>query len=377
MAMIGGGKGSLIGPVHKMASTLDSMITLVAGSFSSDPQITRETGEIFRLDPSRVYDTWQEMIEKESSRKGTDRINIIAIATPNYQHHQQVMAALNAGFHVVCDKPLAVSAAQAREIRDKVEETGLLFCFTHNYTGYPMVAKAREMVESGSLGVIRKVAMEYFQGWMTTRVEDTDNRQAGWRSDPAKAGIAGCMADIGTHAFNMAEYITGSRVESVLARLNKVVEGRKLEDDGAVIADMDNGAVMTLLASQIATGEENNLVARVYGTLGGIEWHQQEPNTLIVKWRDRPMEIYRTGTDFNTMGEVAPLYTRLPSGHPEGFIEAFANIYHNFALHLTAHIEGREHDSRRIYPGIEEGVRGMQFLEAIVKSSAEKRVVTL
>jgi predicted dehydrogenase len=377
MAMIGGGKGSLIGPVHKMASTLDSMISLVAGSFSSDPGITRETGEIFRLDPSRVYDTWQEMIEKENSRKGADRINIIAIATPNHQHHEQVMAALNAGFHVVCDKPLAVSVAQAREIRDKVKETGLMFCFTHNYTGYPMVAKAREMVESGSLGVIRKVAMEYFQGWMTTRVEDTDNRQAGWRSDPAKAGIAGCMADIGTHAFNMAEYITGSRVESVLARLNKVVEGRKLEDDGAVIADMDNGAVMTLLASQIATGEENNLVARVYGTLGGIEWHQQEPNTLIVKWRDRPMEIYRTGTGFSTLGEVAPLYTRLPSGHPEGFIEAFANIYHNFALHLTAHIEGKEHDSRRIYPGIEEGVRGMQFLEAIVKSSAEQRVVTL
>ena len=377
MAMIGGGKGSLIGPVHKMASSLDSMISLVAGSFSSNPEVTRETGDLFRIDPSRVYDRWEEMIEKESALPVDKRVDIVAIATPNHQHHQQVMASLNAGFHVVCDKPLAISVAEALEIREKVKERGLLFCLTHNYTGYPMVAKAREMVLSGSLGVVRKVAMEYFQGWLTTRVEDTDNKQAGWRSDPAKAGIAGCMADIGTHAFNMAEYITGSRVESVLARLNKIVEGRELEDDGAIIADMDNGAVMTLLASQIATGEENNLTARIYGTLGGIEWHQMEPNTLIVKWRDRPMEIYRTGTGFSTIGEVAPLYTRLPSGHPEGFIEAFANIYHSFALHLISYKEGKERDTRYIYPGIDEGVRGMQFLEAIVKSSTEKRVITL
>lgn len=377
MAMIGGGKGSLIGPVHKMASSLDSMISLVAGSFSSNPEVTRETGELFRIDPSRVYDRWEEMIKKESGFQGDKRVDIVAIATPNHQHHQQVMASLNAGFHVVCDKPLAISVAEALEIREKVKETGLLLCLTHNYTGYPMVAKAREIVLSGSLGVVRKVAMEYFQGWLTTRVEDSDNKQAGWRSDPAKAGIAGCMADIGTHAFNMAEYITGSRVESVLARLNRIVEGRELEDDGAVIADMDNGAVMTLLASQVATGEENNLTARIYGTLGGIEWRQMEPNTLIVKWRDKPMELYRTGTGFSTIGEVAPLYTRLPSGHPEGFIEAFANIYHNFALHLISHKEGKERDMRYIYPGINEGVRGMQFLEAIVKSSAEKRVVTL
>jgi predicted dehydrogenase len=286
------------------------------------------------------------------------------------------MMAMEAGFHIICDKPLCISAAEAEDLQKTVERTGRLFCLTHNYTGYPMVKRAHEMVITGELGTIRKVIVEYLQGWLTTPVEKSGNRQAVWRSDPARAGIAGTMADIGTHAFNLAEYITGQDVTSLSATLRSVVPGRILDDDGTVSLFFSSGMNGTLMASQIATGEENNLIIRIYGEKGGLRWSQMEPNTLTILWPDAPVQLVRTGTSYHGMGNAAAMHTRIPSGHPEGFIEAFANLYRNFLLHLSAVNEGRDHDGLLDYPSIREGVRGMKFLEAVVSSSAKGSAVT-
>jgi predicted dehydrogenase len=277
--------------------------------------------------------------------------------------------ALEAGFHVLCDKPLCMTVDEAVDLQETVERTGRLFCLTHNYTGYPMVKRAREMVLGGEIGTVRKIAVEYFQGWLSSPVETTGNRQAEWRSDPGKAGIAGAMADIGTHAFNLAEYVSGLEVAELSADLGSVVPGRLLDDDGNVLLHFENGARGTLLASQVALGEENNLSLRIYGDKGSISWRQMEPNSLTVLWPDRPAQLYRTGTTFTETGMAAPMHTRIPAGHPEGFIEAFANLYRNFARHIIALSEGREREPLADYPGIYEGVRGMKFLEAVVASS--------
>jgi predicted dehydrogenase len=314
------------------------------------------------------------MIRRESSLPEDTRPHFISIVTPNHLHYGPAKMALEAGFHVVCDKPLCMSVAEAIDLHETVERTGKLFCLTHNYTGYPMVKRAREMVLGSEIGTVRKVTVEYFQGWLSTPVETTGNRQAEWRSDPSRAGIAGSMADIGTHAFNLAEYVSGLEVKAVSADLHSVVPGRLLDDDGNVILHFSDGVCGTLLASQVATGEENNLSIRVYGDRGGISWRQMEPNTLMVLWPDKPPQMIRAGTSFTGSGPAAPMHTRIPAGHPEGFIEAFANLYRNFAHAIIAGLEGRSHDIMADYPGIYEGVRGMKFLEAVVASGKSNSV---
>ncbi|MRR20644.1 Gfo/Idh/MocA family oxidoreductase [bacterium] len=374
--MIGGGEGSLIGPVHRIAARLDGLSELVCGAFSSDPSVSAATGVREGLDSSRIYGTWQEMIRRESALPENVRPHFISVVTPNHLHYGPAKMALEAGFHVVCDKPLCMSVAEAIDLYETVERSERLFCLTHNYTGYPMVKLAREMVLGGEIGSVRKVAVEYFQGWLSSPVETTGNRQAAWRSDPARAGIAGAMADIGTHAFNLAEYISGLEVVALSADLRSVVPGRVLDDDGNVLLLFSNGAGGTLLASQVATGEENNLSIRIYGEKGGLSWRQMEPNTLTVMWPDKPVQMFRTGTSFSSSGVAAPMHTRMPAGHPEGFIEAFANLYRNFALNIIALSEGSSHDIMADYPGIYEGVRGMKFLEAVVASGLNNSVRT-
>jgi len=369
MGMIGGGEGSLIGPVHRMAARLDGMTELVSGAFSSDPDLSVTTGIKEGLDRSRIYDTWQEMITSESNLPGHIRPHFLAVVTPNHLHYGPARMALEAGFHVVCDKPLCMSVAEAIDLHKTVDRTGRLFCLTHNYTGYPMVKRAREMILGGELGEIRKIVVEYFQGWLSSPIETTGNRQASWRADPKRAGIAGAMADIGTHAFNLAEYVSGLEVAALSADLHSIGPGRVLDDDGSVFLLFDKGISGILLASQIATGEENNLSVRIYGDKGGISWRQMEPNSLTVSWPDRPVQVYRTGTSFNEAGAAGPMHTRIPAGHPEGFIEAFANLYRNFGMHITELTEGRNHNPMADYPGIYEGVRGMKFLEAAVASA--------
>lgn len=369
MGMIGGGTGSLIGPVHRMAARLDGLAELVCGAFSSDPGLSASTGAGEGIQPSRSYATWQEMITTESTLPRDVRPHFITIVTPNNLHYGPAKMAMEAGFHVICDKPLCHSTAEAQDLYETVERTGRLFCLTHNYTGYPIVKRAREIVQAGEIGEVRKVIVEYLQGWLSTPVETTGNRQAAWRSDPSRAGIAGAMADIGTHAFNLAEYITGEEVVSLSASLRRTIPGRVLDDDGAVSLIFESGMQGTLLVSQVATGEENNLSIRVYGEKGGLAWRQMEPNTLTLMWPEAPVQLARTGTSFPGTGRVAAMHTRIPAGHPEGFIEAFANLYRNFMMHLIALEEGHEPDPLADYPGIREGVRGMKFLEAVVSSS--------
>lgn len=368
MAMIGGGIGSFIGPVHRMAATLDGECELVAGALSSNPANAVESGKAAGLLPERTYTDWRGMISAESGLPEHLRPHFISIITPNHLHFIQVIESLRAGFHVVCDKPLCMTVAEAAEIEKLVASTGKLFCITHNYTGYPMVRLARDLVRRNMLGDIRKVTVEYLQGWLSADAAAAGNKQALWRTDPEKNGIAGTMADIGTHAFNIAEFITCLKVSEVCADITPTLFGRKLDDDGNVLLRLENGVKGSLLASQIALGEENNLKIRVYGAKGSIAWEQMNPNDLIVRWADKPYQVYRTATGYGPEGQRNMAYSRLPSGHPEGFIEAFANIYRAFFLsvrHMTSN-DPHEHD----FPGIKEGVRGMKFLEAVVKSSA-------
>ncbi|MCU0460268.1 MAG: Gfo/Idh/MocA family oxidoreductase [Bacteroidales bacterium] len=374
MGMIGGGEGSLIGPVHRMAARLDGLTELVCGAFSSDHNVSLATGAKEGLPESRVYRTWNEMIGSERKLPPEVRPHFISIVTPNNLHFGPAMAALEAGFHVVCDKPLCMTVAEAAQLQETVERTGLLFCLTHNYTGYPMVKRAREIVKAGEIGDVRKVIVEYLQGWLSAPEEKKGNRQAEWRSDPERAGMAGAMADIGTHAFNLAEYITGEEVTELSARLHTVVPGRLLDDDGTVSLLFRNGATGSLLASQVATGEENNLSIRIYGEKGGISWRQMEPNTLTLSWKNGPVQLLRTGTSFPETGTVAAMHTRIPAGHPEGFIEAFANLYRNFAMHIAALRDDRNQSAEADYPGVYEGVRGMKFLKAAVDSSSNGSV---
>lgn len=373
MAMIGGGTGSFIGPVHVMAARLDNMIELVAGAFSSDPATSSESGRAYGLDGDRIYDSWQDMLEKEAAMPVELRPHFICIATPNHLHFAPAMEAIKAGFHVVCDKPLCLSVKEALKLREALDESKKLFCITHNYTGYPMVRKAREMVKAGELGKIRRVVVEYLQGWLSDKEEEKGNKQAEWRADPAKAGNAGCMGDIGTHAFQLSEYITGKKVEKLYSQLNTIVDGRLLDDDGNVILNFEDDIRGSLVASQVALGEENSFSIRIYGSTGSLAWRQMEPNSLVIRWKDKPMQVYRTGTAYEAIGRVATGHTRLPAGHPEGFIEAFANLYRNFALQLEAYEKGEKHDPGYDYPGIEDGLRGMQFLEAVVRSSQEEK----
>lgn len=365
--MVGGGRGAFIGAVHRMAAALDGQIELVCGAFSSNPEKSRLSGEDFYLSPERVYGSYQEMIEKEKQLPAHERMDFVSIVTPNHMHYGPAKMALENGFHVVCDKPLAFDMEEALDLQKTVEQTGLIFALTHNYTGYPMVKQAKQMIRHGEFGKIRKVVVEYPQGWLSTFLEGSDQKQAAWRTDPKRSGKAGAMGDIGTHAENLAEYITGLKISSVCADISTLVEGRMLDDDGSVLLRFDNGARGILYASQICAGEENALSIRIYGEKGGLQWSQMEPNSLHVKWLDKPSELRRTG--------VGPLYpeaeahTRIPAGHPEGYLEAFANIYRNVAKCIQARIEGVDVDPvYNDFPGVEDGVRGMHFIDKVIES---------
>ena len=371
--MIGGGRGAFIGAVHRMAAALDGQIELVCGAFSADPDRSRLSGDDLFLPPERCYGSYEEMIRTEASLPESVRMDLVSIVTPNHMHFAPAMMALDHGFHVVCDKPVSLNLGEARILKEKVNSTGLLFALTHTYTGYPMVKQARQMIAHGELGEIRRVVVEYPQGWLSTALEATDQKQASWRTDPNRAGAAGAMGDIGTHAENLAEYVTGLKIESVCADLHTHVAGRKLDDDGSVLLRMNNGARGVLYASQISAGEENNLRIRIYGEKGSLDWSQMEPNSLTIRWLDQPMQIIRTGV--GALYPAAQAHTRIPAGHPEGYIEAFANIYRNVACCIQAGISNEKPDPLYLdFPTIEDGVRGMQFIDAVVKSGTQDDV---
>ncbi|MFD2998888.1 Gfo/Idh/MocA family protein [Pontibacter toksunensis] len=369
--MIGGGQGAFIGAVHRIAAQIDNQYDLVCGAFSSNPVKSKASGEELGLNPDRVYASYQELFEKEKQLPENERVQVISIVTPNHVHFEPAKLALESGYHVILDKPMTFSLAEALELREVVARTGKLFCLTHTYTGYPMVKEAKQIIASGKLGKIRKVYVEYPQGWLSTFKEGGDNpqlKQASWRTDPKQSGIAGGMGDIGTHAFNLAEYVSGLEVTQINADINVVVEGRQLDDDGAALLKFNNGASGVLFATQVAAGEENNVKIRVYGEKGGLEWQQEDENTLKVKWFDRPTEIYRTaGGDY--LSSYAQHNSRTPAGHPEGYLEAFANLYRNFALCVKANMNGEEPQPEwQDYPDVEDGVRGMAFIENVIAS---------
>jgi predicted dehydrogenase len=368
MGMVGGGPGAFIGAVHRIAAAIDQQIELVCGAFSSDPERSKLAGRDLFLPENRIYPDFQTMMAEEARLPEGERMDFVAIVTPNHLHFPAARAALEAGFHVLSDKPATFDKSQARQLAQLVKTTGLKYGLTHNYTGYPLVKQARAMVRAGKLGNIRKVVVEYPQGWLSTALEHSDQKQAAWRTDPERSGAAGCMGDIGTHAENVAEYITGLPIKELAADLTSFVDGRRLDDDGNILLRFEGGAKGVLHASQISAGEENALNIRIYGKTGGLEWHQMEPNTLLFKQLDAPTQIYRSGHDY--LCPAATAHTRTPFGHPEGYLEAFANVYRNFAADIAAGLPGgtpTEYASD--YPTIEDGLRGMAFIEAVVQSS--------
>ena len=367
MGMIGGGRNSFIGAIHRIAANMDGLIELSCGALSSDPENAAASGKSLFLAEEKIYSSYEEMIQKESQLPVGEKMDFVSIVTPNHLHFKPAMMALEHGFHVVIDKPISFSLDEAGQLKLKVKETGLLLALTHTYTGYPMVKQARQMVKEGMVGKIRKVYVEYPQGWLSNALENTENKQASWRTDPGKSGLAGAMGDIGTHAFNLAEYISGLQVTKICADLNIVVEGRRLDDDGAVLLKFNNGASGVLMATQIAAGSENNVKISIYGELGGLEWQQEDANTLLVKWPAKPSEIYRAGTGY--VGSFAKHNSRTPAGHPEGYLEAFANIYRNFALTLHAYLNNEKPSAEMLdFPTADDGIRGMAFIENVVAS---------
>ncbi len=378
MGMVGGGEGAFIGGVHRMAAALDGQIELVCGAFSSEAERSRRSGEALYIDPKRIYPDFMTMIKSEKKLPADKRMDFISIVTPNHVHFAPAKMALENGFHVICDKPLSFSLDEALKLEKVVEKTGMLFALTHNYTGYPMVKHARAMIQNGDIGKIRKVVVEYPQGWLATKREES--KQASWRTDPKRSGIAGALGDIGTHAENLSEYMTGLKIKELYADITTFIEGRLLDDDANVLMRFDNGAKGILHCSQISVGEENGLNIRIWGEKGALEWHQMEPNSLIMKWLDRPKEILRTGLSFlypqMTASPVAIAHTRVPAGHPEGYLEAFANIYRNFAMHIQAKLAGKEQDALYDYPSVSDGVRGMQFIYKVVESSKKNRWIS-
>lgn len=367
-AMVGGGPGAFIGAVHRMAAELDGQMELVAGAFSSSEEKSRQAGEELFLDQSRVYGSWQEMIEKEAART-EDRIDFVSIVTPNFLHHPVAKAALEAGFHVVCDKPMTMTVEESEDLCRTVSRTGRVFALTHNYTGYPMVKQARELVRSGELGTLRKVVVEYPQGWLSDLLEATGQKQAAWRSDPQKAGASSALGDIGTHCENLVHYITGLEMEEMMADLGTVVDGRALEDDASVLIHYKGGARGILYCSQISQGEENALTIRVYGSKAGLEWKQEFPTWLWVRSQDAPERIYKNGNGYAS--NAAQQATRLPAGHPEGFIEAFANIYREAGRAMRAVDAGRAPDQPD-FPTVQDGARGVHFIHTAIESSTKR-----
>jgi len=365
--MIGGGRGAFIGAVHRIAIQMDGQAELVAGAFSSDAKRSRASGADLFLDPARVYGSYAEMAAAEAARPAADRLDFVVIVTPNHQHFPPAKLFLEKGFNVVCDKPVTFDLKEARALQKIVAKTGRIFALTHNYTGNVMVKQARELVRAGKLGKIRKVVVEYPQGWLSTALEKTEQKQAAWRTDPKRSGAAGAMGDIGTHAENLARYITGLEIESLCADLTSFVAGRRLDDDGNVLLRFKGGAKGILHASQISVGEENNLNIRVYGEKAGLEWKQEHPNQLVVKHPDKPAEIWGRGNGY--IAPAAARFTRTPAGHPEGYLEAFGNIYADVFRAIRADVSGKKRPKDLDYPTIADGVEGMAFIETVVKSA--------
>ncbi len=366
--MIGGGRGAFIGAVHRIAAILDGQAVLVAGAFSSDAARSRASGEDLFLDPTRVYGSYQEMAKAEATKPAAERLDFVVIVTPNHQHFPPAKLFLESGFNVVCDKPVTFNLAEAVRLRAIVRRTRKVFVLTHNYTGNAMVKQAREMVRTGKLGAIRKVVVEYPQGWLATRLEGSGQKQAAWRTDPKRSGAAGAMGDIGTHAENLAHYITGLEISELCADLTAFVPGRRLDDDGNILVRFKGGAKGILHASQISVGEENNLNIRIYGEKAGLEWQQEHPNELLVKFPDQPKQTWRRGNGY--LGDTAKKFTRIPAGHPEGYLEAFANIYQEAFRAIRAEVAGKKMPNDLDFPTIDDGVEGMAFIDTVVKSSA-------
>jgi predicted dehydrogenase len=371
MGMVGGGKDAFIGAIHRLAANMDGLIELSCGALSINPEIAMASGEALFLPKDRTYTTFEEMIKAEAALPADKRMDFVTIVTPNFAHFAPAKMALEHGFHVVIEKPITFSLEEAKELKQILDKTGLTLCLTHTYSGYPLVKQIKAMIKDGQLGKIRKVWVEYPQGWLSKLSEREGNAQAAWRTDPKKSGKSSVMGDIGTHAAHLAEYVTGSKITDICAELNTMVEGRVLDDDGAVMLKFDNGAKGVLMASQVAAGEENGIRIRVYGEHGGVEWYQHEPNTLLVKWLDKPTQIYRAGgNNGHYLSPMAIHNCRTPAGHPEGYLEAFANIYRNFALTLGCKMDGKTPTAEMLdFPGIEDGLRGMAFIDNVVASS--------
>jgi predicted dehydrogenase len=365
--MIGGGRGAFIGAVHRIAAHMDGKAVLVAGAFSSDAKRSRASGADLFVDPARTYGSYAEMAKAERAMPPDHRLDFVVVVTPNNSHFPISKTFLEAGFNVVCDKPATFNLAEARALKKIIAKTRKVFVLTHNYTGNVMVNQARALARGGALGDLRKVIVEYPQGWLSQHLEATGQKQAAWRTDPKRSGAAGCMGDIGTHAENLVSYITGLRIDSLCADLTAFVKGRELDDDGNVLIRFKGGAKGVLHSSQICLGDENNLNIRVYGTKAALEWRQEHPNELVLKFADQPRQIWTRGNGY--VGEHAKKFTRIPAGHPEGYLEAFANIYAEAFRAIAAEVSG-ETDPRDLdFPTIDDGIEGMAFIETVVKSS--------
>lgn len=366
--MVGGGSDAFIGAIHRRAALMENHIELVCGCFSVNPEISKSSGLSYYLPEDRIYNTYQEMFEHEMTLPEGERLDFVTIVTPNRFHFEPAMMALDRGIHVVVDKPMTFSMEEAKLLQKKVEETGLVLALTHVYTGYPAVKEIKARIAGGELGKLRRLYVEYPQGWLAERIELQGGNNAGWRTDPKLTGKAGCIGDIGTHAWHLSEYVTGQKVTELCAELSTFAPGRPVDDDGTAFLHYDGGLKGVLTASQIAIGEANNINIRIYGEKGGIEWHQMDPNRLILKWGNRPEEIIHVGSN-TYLGEAALWDVRTPAGHPEGFFEAFANIYRNFALTVIAKRNGQEPTQDMLdFPTVYDGVRGMQFIETMVEA---------
>lgn len=365
--MVGGGPGAFIGGVHRKAAALDGEIELVAGAFSSSPEKSKQQGQELHLAPGRVYSSYQEMAEKEAKLPEGERIDFVSVVTPNHMHFPIAKTFIEAGFHIVCDKPMTTTLEDAEALCRLVEKSGVVFALTHNYTGYPMVKQAREMVRKGELGKVRKIVVEYPQGWLASRVEETGAKQAVWRTDPKQAGVSSAIGDIGSHAENLARYVTGLGMESICADLTTFVPGRALEDDANMLVHYEGGARGVLYCSQISVGEENNLRIRVYGEKASLEWHQEDPNYLCVRTNEGPQQVLKRGNGY--LAPVAQHSSRLPSGHPEAFIEAFANVYVNAGRTIAARIAGEKPSEFDLdFPTVQDGAIGVHFIHTAVDS---------
>jgi predicted dehydrogenase len=372
MALVGGGQGAFIGRVHSTAAVLDNRAELVAGALSSDPQRAKASASDYAISPARAYGSYREMLDKEKALPPGERIDFVSVATPNNTHFEIARAAAEAGFNVICDKPMTFDLAQAEQLADVVDRSGVVFALTHNYTGYPLVRQARQMILAGELGEINAIRASYIQGWLRTRLEDSNQKQAAWRTDPARSGAAGCFGDIATHAYNLCRYMTGLLPDQISCHLKTFEAGRKLDDYGTALVRFENGALGTVTASQITHGRENDVRIEIDGTKGSLEWHQEEPNKMTVRRNGHPHAIYTRDPNAPFMSDPAKAACRLPSGHPEGFFEAFANVYRSAYDAMTARTAGQKFEAvDTVYPNVNDGVEGMYFIQQSVASSRD------